>query len=107
MLCSQLSSTSGLGCSFVATGLVPERKFDPVPEPKFIVDNPKVVFDDVFCGPDAFRDLSILESLSDEFNNKLLAFTGDSLSVALASEHSCLRYKRVASFTRLIPLFVP
>src|ERR1039457_5532766 len=91
--CSQCSPTSSVGCSFVPSRLIPEREFDPVPESEFVVDDAQVVLDDMFGGPDAFCDFPILESLSNEFDNKLFSFTGDTLSVALASEHSCLRYK--------------
>jgi hypothetical protein len=45
--------------------------------------------------------------LGDEFNNLALSFAGTSFSGAFASEHSCLRYKSVASFTRLTPSLMP
>src|SRR5271165_1485999 len=61
----------------------------------------------MLCGPNAFCDLAILESLGNEFNNNLLSLTGDAFSIPLVSEHSCLLYKRVASFTRLMPLLIP
>jgi|SRR3954452_6203230 hypothetical protein len=61
----------------------------------------------MLCGSDGVCDFSVFESLSDEFNDALLSFAGDSFPVAFASEHSCLRYSRVASFTRLIPLVMP
>jgi len=107
MLCSQLSSTSGAGWVFVLAGFVPEGKFDSVPEPELVIDDAKVVLDDVLCGSNGRCNFAVLESLSDEFNDTLLSFTGYPLSITLLSEHSCLRYKRVASFTRLIPLVIP
>ena len=61
----------------------------------------------MFCGSDFICDFPVLESLSDEFDDSLLSFAGNTFSVALASEHSCLRYRRVASFTRLIPPLIP
>src|SRR5450631_2570324 len=107
MLCSQFSGTLSLGCGFVSSRFIPKCEFDAIPESKFVVDDAKVVLDDVLGGPDAFCDFLILESLGDEFNDKLLSFTRNALSVTFASEHSCLRYKRVASFTRLIPVLIP
>ena len=76
-VCSQLSPTSRVGCSFVPSRFVPEREFDPVPESEFVVDDAKVVFDDMLGGADAFCDFPILESLGNEFDNKLFSFTGD------------------------------
>ena len=31
--------TSGVGSGFVSAGLIPEGKFDSVPEPEFVVDD--------------------------------------------------------------------
>src|ERR1700730_5665495 len=107
MLCSQLSGASGVGGFFVAPSLVPQREFDSVPQPELVVDDPKVVLDDMLGSSDAFCNFPILKSLGDEGDDKLLSFAGYTGSIALASEHSCLRYKRVASFTRLIPLLIP
>jgi hypothetical protein len=45
--------------------------------------------------------------LGNKLNNSALSFVGDALSVTFASKHNCLRYKSVASFTRLIPLVIP
>jgi len=106
MLYSQLSSTSVAGCVSVLAGLVPEGEFDSVPEPELVIDDAKVVFDNVFCGSNDIRNFAVLESLSDEFNDKLLSLAGYTISVTFP-EHSCLRYKRVASFTRLIPPSIP
>src|SRR5215475_7575900 len=107
MLRSQDSRTSGVGWDFVSAGLIPEGEFDPVPESELIVDDSEVIFDDVFCGSDCICNFTVFESLGDELDDALLSFVGDTLSIPLASEHSCLRYKSVASFTRLIPLLIP
>src|SRR5713226_1098186 len=98
MLCSQLSSTSGAGWVFVLAGFVPEGKFDSVPEPELVIDDAKVVLDDVLCGSNRLCNFAVLESLSDEFNDTLLSFAGCTLSITLLSEHSCLRYKRGCQF---------
>jgi hypothetical protein len=107
MLCSQLSRSSGLAGSLMESSFVPEGEFDPVPESELVVNDSKVVFDDVFGGSDVGCDFSVLESLSNECDDALFALIGDALSVTVVSEHSCLRYKRVASLTRLIPPLIP
>jgi hypothetical protein len=107
MLRSQLSSRSGLARIFRPPGFIPEGEFDPVPESELVIDDSEIVFDDMFSGSDCICDFTILESLSDKLDNPLLALTGYSTSVAFLSEHSSLRYKRVASFTRLIPPVIP
>src|SRR5205823_8575634 len=60
-----------------------------------------------FCGSNLLRDFTVLEPLCDEFDNPLLGCTGCSLSKTLCSEHICLRYSMVASFTRFIPPVIP
>jgi len=104
---SQLSSTSGLGRTFVLSSFVPQGKLDPVPESKFVVDGAKVVLDDVLGGSDAGGDFAVLKSLGDESDDALFSFIGSAFPIALLSKHNCLRYKRVASFTRLIPPLIP
>lgn len=53
---------------------VPERKFEPVPNPKLVVDCTKIVLDDVLGVPDAGRDLAVLKSLGNERDELLLSF---------------------------------
>jgi hypothetical protein len=91
MLCSQLSRTSGVRGDFLSPRFVPEGQFDTVPESELVVDDSEVIFDDVLCGSDFVRDLSIFESLGNELNDSLFSFAGDTISVTLFSEHSCLR----------------
>ena len=91
MFCSQLSRTSGVRRDLLAAGFVPESQLDAVPESELVVDDSEVIFDDVLCGSDFVRDLSIFESLGNELNDSLLSFAGDTISVTLFSEHSCLR----------------
>src|SRR5258708_12273389 len=88
-------------------GLIPERQFYAVPEPQFVVDGAEIVFDDVFGGHDFVSDLLVFESPSDEFDDALLPLVGVAAPPIPSSEHSCLRYKSVASFTRLTPLSMP
>jgi hypothetical protein len=91
MLCSQLSRTSGVRRDFLSTRFVPEGQFDSVPETEFVIDDSQVVFDDVFGGSNFVCDFSILESLGNEFDDSLFSFAGYTVSVALLSEHICLR----------------
>jgi hypothetical protein len=106
MLCSQLSRSSGVD-GLVSPAFVPEGKLDPVPESELVVDDAKVILDDVLGSSDFSCNFAVFESLSNEFDDTLFSFTGDSFTVAFASEHICLRYKSVASFTRLIPPLIP
>jgi hypothetical protein len=76
---------------FGAASFVPEREFNAVPESEFVIDDPEVVFDDVFRGSDLVGDVAILESLGNEFNDAVFAFTGNTVSVAFGCKHSCLR----------------
>lgn len=69
---------------------VPEGEFDPVPKAKFVVDNAKVVLDDMLCGADGFSDFAVLEPLRDQFDNSKFSFVGSARSVPISSEHSCL-----------------
>src|SRR4051812_35646713 len=107
MLCSQLSRRSGVGWLFVASCFVPEGQLDSVPESELVVDNSEIVLNDMLCGSNGVGDFTVLKSLGDEFDNSLLSFTGNALSVPFVCEHNCLRYKSVASFTRLIPPVMP
>ena len=91
MLCSQLSRTSGVRRDFLSTRFVPEGQFDSVPEPKLVIDDSEVIFDDVFGSSDGIRDFSVFKALGDEFDNLLFSLAGNSVSVTLLSEHACLR----------------
>ena len=105
MLCSQLSSRSD--CLVESPAFVPEGEFDSVPESELVIDDAKVILDDVLGGADFSCNFAVFESLSNEFDDTLFSFTGDSFTVAFASEHICLRYKSVASLTRLMPPLIP
>jgi len=61
----------------------------------------------MLSGADGFCDLTVLESLGDKLDDPPFPFVRNSLSVAFSSKHSCLRYRVVASLTRLIPLSIP
>jgi hypothetical protein len=77
--------------AFVAAGFVPEGKFDPIPESELIVDNAKIVLDDVLGSAEGVGDFAVLKALGNEFDDSLFSFAGESLPVAFVSEHSCLR----------------
>src|SRR5678815_298698 len=106
-LCSQDSSASDWESLFELTCLVPEREFDAVPETELVVDDSKIVFDDVFSGADFVGDFFVFEPLGNELNDSLFAGIGLTCAVTFRSDHCCLRYKSVASLTRLIPLVMP
>ena len=42
------------------TRFMPEGQFNPVREPKFVIDNPQVVLNDMLSGADGFRDFAVL-----------------------------------------------
>src|SRR5450631_2475371 len=92
---------------FMPASFIPQRQLYAVPEPQFVVDGAEIVLNDVLGGPDLVGDFFILESLGDEFDDSLFALVGTSVTAVFSSEHSCLRYKSVASFTRLTPLSMP
>jgi hypothetical protein len=90
---------------FVPAGFIPKGKLYAVPEPQFVIDGAEIVFDDVLAGSDFICDFSVLESLGDKFNDSLFPVVW--CSAGFSSEHSCLLYKSVASFTRLTPPSMP
>ena len=53
----------------VLSRLVPESKFDPIPEAKLVVDRATVVFYDMLSCADGWGEFNVLESLRDEFDN--------------------------------------
>jgi len=87
---SQGANSLGLG-EFETPGLIPEGEFDPVPESELVVDNAKVVLDDVLSGSDFIGNIAVLESLGNEFNDAVFPFAGNPVSVTFACKHSCLR----------------
>src|SRR5215475_13611288 len=107
MLCSQDSGSSCSSDVFESSGFIPESEFDSIPESKLVIDDSEVVLNDVFGCSDLVSNLFVLESPGNKLNDAALSLAWDSLSVTFASKHNCLRYKSVASFTRLIPLVMP
>ena len=71
--------------AFVLPGFVPEREFDPVPESKFVVDDSQVVFYHMLSGADDVGYFAVFESLSNEFDDLLLAWAGLAGSVKAAA----------------------
>lgn len=107
MLCSQASRGSSSGRLFVPPCFVPEGEFDSIPESELVIDDSEIILDDVFSSSDFVGNFFILESLGNKFDNSALSFAGYALSVSFFSKHNCLRYKSVASLTRLMPLVIP
>jgi hypothetical protein len=75
---------------FGPAGLIPEGELDTIPESELVVDNAEVVLNDVFGGANLAGNVAILESLGNEFDDAIFAFTGDPVSVAFDCKHSCL-----------------
>jgi hypothetical protein len=93
--------------ALVPASFVPQGQFDPIPQTKLVINGPQIVLDDVLCRSDGYCHFAVFQSLGDEFDDSPFPFAGDSPSTALPSDHSCLRYKSVASFTRLMPFLIP
>src|SRR5579864_1707573 len=87
--------------------LIPQRKLHPVPQPQFVVDDSQIILDYVLRRPDRVGYLFVLQALGNQLDDSLFAFTRDSGSIPPICRHSCLRYSRVASLTRLIPPVIP
>jgi hypothetical protein len=76
-----IALTAGHG--FVPPGFEPECQFDPIPQPKFVVDYTQVVFYDMLRRADGVSYFAVFESLSDELNDLLLAGAGFAGSVEI------------------------
>ena len=107
MLCSQASRGSSSSGLLESAGFVPEGQLDSIPESELVVDDSEIVFDDVLCGSNLIGDFFVFKSLGNKFDDSALSLTGYALSVTFFSKHNCLRYKSVASLTRLMPLVMP
>lgn len=107
MLCSQASRGSSSGCLLEFSCFVPEGEFDSIPQSELVIDDSEIILDDMFCGSDFIGNFFIFESSGNKFNNSALSLAGYALSVTSFSKHNCLRYKSVASLTRLMPLVIP
>src|SRR5579862_3543902 len=87
--------------------LIPQREFHPVPKSEFVVNHPQVIFHDMLRGPDGIRYLFVLQAFGNKLDDSVFTFIWDTGAIASICRHVCLRYKRVASFTRLIPPVIP
>lgn len=87
---SQGANSLGLG-EFPTSGFIPESELNAVPESELVIDDAKVVLDDVLSGSDFAGNISVLESLGNEFNDAVFPFAGNPVSVTFACKHSCLR----------------
>ena len=84
------ANSLGLG-ELEASRFIPEGEFNSVPESEFVIDDAKVVLDDVLGGANLVGDVAIFESLGNEFNDSVFPFAGNPASVTIACKHSCLR----------------
>src|SRR4029077_11436388 len=87
--------------------LIPKGELDAIPKSKFVVDHAQVVLYDMLGRPDGRRYFAVLHAFGDELDNSMFAFTRDTAPIASICRHACLRYNRVASFTRLMPPLIP
>src|SRR5271156_5390057 len=105
--CTRTVRCSGGELRVIPARLIPQGKFHPVPESELVIDHAEIIFDHVFRGADGVGYLVILQALGYELDDAVFAFTGRTASIAFVCKHNCLRYNRVASFTRLIPPLIP
>jgi len=68
---------------------IPQSKFDPIPQSQFVVNDAKVVLDDVLGRTDAYRNVAILEPLRNKLDDSALPFVRDAVSIAVSSKHGC------------------
>ena len=86
---------------------IPQGEFDPVPKPELVVNHPQIIFNDMFRRPDVIRNFFVLKAFGNKLDDSVFTFIWDTVSITSICRHACLRYKRVASFTRLIPPVIP
>jgi len=67
---------------------IPEREFNAIQEPKFVVDGAKVICDDISRRAHRLGNLSVLEPLRYKLDDSPLLFVGDTGSVAISSKHN-------------------
>src|SRR6266567_1825952 len=61
----------------------------------------------MFGGADSFRHFTVLQAFGNKLDDSVFTLTGDTCPITSTCRHACLRYNRVASFTRLIPPVMP
>jgi len=98
---------SGRKPRFVLARLIPQGKFHTVPESKLVVDHSQIIFHHVFRCADGMGYVAVLQALGDKLDDAVFALAWGTGSITLVCKHNCLRYSRVASFTRLIPPLIP
>jgi hypothetical protein len=99
--------SSGRKLPVIPARLIPQGKFYAVPESELVINHAEIILDHVFGGADSMGYLVVLQALGDKLDDAVFAFTGRTASIAFVCKHNCLRYNRVASFTRLIPPLIP
>ena len=61
---------------------VPEGEFNPIPEPKLIVDSAKIILHDVFGRSDGLGYFFVLQAFGNEFDDSVFTFTWDTVPIA-------------------------
>src|SRR5438477_5657850 len=86
---------------------MPEGKLYSVPEPELVIDDSQIILHDVFGGSDGLGYFFVLQAFGNEVDDSVFTFTWHTVPIASICRHACLRYNKVASFTRLIPPVIP
>src|SRR6267154_1303990 len=86
---------------------IPKGKLHPIPQPKLVIDDTKIILYHMFCRADGIGYVAVLQALGDKLDDSVFTLAGDTGTVTFVCKHDCLLYKRVASFTRLIPPVIP
>src|ERR1700693_2702296 len=92
---------------FAPARLIPQREFHAVPESKLVVDHAQIVLHDMFRRADGVGHVAVFQALGDKLDDLAFPLAGDAASITFVCMHNCLLYNRVASFTRLIPPWIP
>ena len=90
-----------------STRFIPEREFNAIPEPEFVINHTQVILYDMFRGSDGVSYFFVLQAFGNELDDSVFTFIWDTGAIPSICRHTCLRYNRVASFTRLIPPVIP
>ena len=86
---------------------IPQGKFYPVPESQLVVDHAKIILYHMLRSANRIGNVTVFQALGDKLDDSGFTLAGSAGSITLVCKHNCLRYNRVASFTRLIPQVIP
>src|SRR5580704_18365356 len=87
--------------------LIPQGKLYAVPQSELVVDNAQIILHHVFRSANFVGHVTVFQALGDKLDDSIFTLVGGTGSITVVCEHNCLRYNRVASFTRLMPPVIP